>query len=321
MAVSEKSVGAAASGLAYSRYSSAAEVRTLVPTVAVAHDLDAFVTGLSLGAGLSMLHTTEYQQWTLFERRDDLALIRQASFVQDSMALQAQFSVGASWRPTEGVDLGLSIKLPSLDLYDQTVMDFGDVSYDAPVPEAEHGSERELAYKVKRPAEFGLGVAYTRLRYSAEIDATLRLGVDPYSRYGGHLDTDHLPYDGDKATNQTHTHAFDRWEERPVVNVRAGGNVALTNSLRAHLGGFTDRTSLKRSIYDDYAGYYQKVDLYGVTTGLSYSDKSSMLGLGISYTLSGDMTTEAYDVETSENVTEKSSVGIIGFIMSGRHYF
>lgn len=76
VALAEQSQGSAATGLAYSRYSSAAEVRTLVPGVAVAHDFGAFVPGLAVGAGLSMLYTSEYQQWTLFERQDDVALIR-----------------------------------------------------------------------------------------------------------------------------------------------------------------------------------------------------------------------------------------------------
>ena len=321
VAIDEQSIGDANTGLTYSRYSSAAEVRTLVPSIAVAHDLGAFVEGLSVGAGVGMLYTSEYQQWTLFERDDETSFLRQAAFVQNSMALQAQFSVGAAWRPTEGLDLGLSVKMPSLDLYDHTDIDSGDVIYENGVPEGEHGSEKELGYKVKRPTEFGLGVAYSRPRFAVELAGTLRLGVDPYSRYGGRLDTDNPILGGDTVENKAHTHTFDRWEEQPVVNVRLGGNVAVTDTLRIHAGGFTDRTPLKKSIYDDYAGYYQKVDLYGVTTGISYSDKSSLLGLGVSYTFSGDMTAETYDLKTQDTITQASSVGIIGFILSGRHYF
>jgi hypothetical protein len=321
IAVAEQSVGTPESGLSYSRFSSASEVRTLVPGVAVAHDLGRFVEGLSVGAGLSVLYTTEYQQWTLFERQDEVRLIRQAAFVQDSMALQGQFSLGVGWRAMEGLDLGLSVKLPTLDLYDKTVMDFGHAAYDAPSADAEHGSEKELGYKTKRPTEFGLGVAYSRPRVGVELDAHLRLGVDPYSRYGASLDTDYELYDEGKVTNETYSHVFDRWSDRPVFNLRLGGYVGLTETLKWHFGGFTDRSPMERSIYDDYGGYYQKVDLFGATTGISYSDKSSMLGLGLSYTFSGDMTTESYDLATRENVVEDSRVDIIGFIMSGRHYF
>ena len=71
IAVAEKSTGDIPS-LQYSRYSSAAEVRTLVPGIAVAHDLRHFVEGLSVGAGFSVPFTTEYQQWTLFERSDEI---------------------------------------------------------------------------------------------------------------------------------------------------------------------------------------------------------------------------------------------------------
>jgi hypothetical protein len=41
----------------------------------------------------------------------------------------------------------------------------------------------------------------------------------------------------------------------------------------------------------------------------------------VSYTFSGDMKTEAYDLESRENVRENASVDIIGFILSGRHSF
>lgn len=321
IAVAEQSTGDADTGLTYNRFSSAAEVRTLVPGLAVAHDLGRFVEGLSVGAGLSVPFTTEYQQWTLFERRDEDQFIRQASFVQDSMALQAQFSLGVAWRPVQGLDLGLSARLPSLDLYGTTEMEFGHVESESPIPDAEHGSAKKLGYTLKRPTELGLGVAWTQPRYGVEVDATFRFGVDPYSRYGGSLDTDNIYYENGKPTRESFSHSFDRWSERAVFNARLGGYVAFTDTIKWHFGGFTDRTPLERSVYDDYAGYYQQVDLYGATTGITLSDEKSMLGFGASYTFSGPMQTESYDLASRENVSQDASVGIIGFMMSGRHYF
>jgi hypothetical protein len=323
IAVAEQAAGSPAAGLTYSRYSSAAEVRTLVPGVAVAQDLGAWVDGLSVGVGLSAPLTTEYQQWTLFERQDPVRLLRQASFVQESMAVQAQFSVGVAWRPIEGLDLGLQARLPAIDVYGRTSMHFGHVAYDAPTSDAEHGSEKSLGYAFKRPTELGLGAAWTRPRFGLEVDATLRLGLDAYHRFGGQLGTRNVLYEteNENTTREDFSHAFDRWSERTVFNVRGGGHVRFTQALAWHVGAFTDRTPLERSLYDDYGGYYQKVDLFGATTGVTYENKNSVVGLGVSYTFSGDMKTEAYDLESRENVRENASVDIIGFILSGRHSF
>lgn len=319
MAAAETVKGTEGTDLSYGRFSSAAELRTLVPSIGAAYAVSDM---LSIGAAAHLLYTSEYQQYSLFERHDADTWFGGQSFVQDSHSWQGQLSLGASWRPLKAIDIGVIVKTPSVEISNRTLMYYHSSYYYGTETESEYADVNDLSYKVKRPAEFGAGVAYKQEAFGFEADAVYRMRIRPYSQYDGDMDISVMTYDsnGNQAMSQR-SQTFVKSEDKAIVNVRIGGYVAATDAVKWHVGAFTDKSTMKKSVYYDYAGYYQKVDLYGATTGISVTDRNSTVGIGFSYTWSGPMSSQVYDIATSDYAHKPGNIQIFGFILTGKYFF
>lgn len=318
IASAETETGVAGDDLKYDRYNSSSEIKSVVPSVAVAYALsDTF----SIGAAAHLIYTTEYQSGSEYSRDDATGEFNTYSLTQDSENLQGQLAFGASWQPTTSLNIGVMGKTPSLNIYDNTSLsanylgsrwdEFGDL-----VTESGYATTNSLDYRFKKPAEFGLGVAYVQPSFGIEVDTIYRLKVSSYDQYNGILVFNHA-YDDSTGLFEILEESLptSHMEERDVVNCRVGGYVALSDTLKWHAGFFTDKSSLKES------SNYQKVDLYGVTTGISRTDKNSSIGLGLAYTWSGDMQAESYDSNLGDYVMKETDIQIVGMILSGKYYF
>ena len=319
LADSEIMKGSAGTDLSYGRFSSAAELRTLVPCFGIAY---AVSDRFSLGAALHGLYTTEYQQYSLYERHDADTWFGNQSFVQNSTSWQGQLVFGASWRPRQALNIGLTVKLPSFDILNQTSMYYNSSYYYGTTTEAEFADVNKLTYKINRPAEFGIGVAYQQPACGFEADAIYRTRVKAYSQYNGDMDINVITYDSSGSpTMSQRSQVFADNRDKAIVNAKIGGYVAVTDAIKWHVGAFTDRSTMKNSVYYDYAGYYQRVDLYGATTGISFTDRNSTVGIGFSYTWSGPMTAQVYDIKTIDYAHKQGNIRIIGFILTGKYFF
>lgn len=310
--------GIAGDDLLYNRYNSSSEIKSVVPSLAVAY---AMSDNFSIGAAAHLIYTTEYQAGSEYYRDDSTGEFYNYSITQDSENLQGQLALGVSWQPIESVNIGVMAKSPSLNIYDNTSLsanyltsswdEFGNL-----VTESGYATNSNLDYRFKKPAEVGLGVAFVQPTFGIEADASYRMKVSSYNQYNGTLIFNHA-YEDSTGFFDTAEEALPtgNMEEKDVVNCRVGGYAALSDTFKWHAGFFTDRSSLKDS------GNYQKVNLYGVTTGLSRTDKNSSIGLGLAYTWSGDMKAETYDSNVGDYVMKDTDIQILGLILSGKYYF
>lgn len=155
-----------------------------------------------------------------------------------------EFAIGAQWRPTDFLRLGVSVRPPGATVYASETV---DVSASAALRDAQGALQaagasevREnsaLEFSQRTPLRVRFGVALERPRFTVALD--------------GDVSASHTPSDPDDR----------RWSTN--FNLRVGGLVRISERTRIGAGFFTDRSPSRE-------GDARPVDFYGGTAGVEW---------------------------------------------------
>jgi hypothetical protein len=132
------------------------------------------------------------------------------------------------------------------------------------------------------PFQAALGAALVKDRFQVEVDATFSSGSSPYDLFSSSRTATLIVDNGTGGPPEVTQVPFGQIvsENRAVVNVALGGSYALTQNgvWTLYFGFNTDFSPV-----GDADEYFSRVDLYGVTAGISGTWQGLTAAVGINY--------------------------------------
>jgi hypothetical protein len=237
------------------------------------------------GATLAVANTSLRSVGTVFNQEvlpgglDATLLARRAS----GSITQLRLSAGAQYQLTPEILLGANVRTPGLDLFRS-----GEVSYDA----LQHRGAQTASlaffdpdprFDYELPFQAAIGAAIEKERFQLEVDVLFASGSSPYDLFSSERTaTLILDTGGGTPPIVDPDVPFDDVisENKAVVNVAVGGSYALTKNKVwiLHFGFNTDFSPV-----GDADQYFSRVDLYGLTAGISGSVEGFTAAVGVNY--------------------------------------
>jgi len=236
------------------------------------------------GATLAVANTSLRAVGSVFDQEvqpgglDATLLARRAS----GSITQLRLSAGAQYQLTPEILLGANVRTPGLDLFRS-----GEVSYDA----LQHrgAGTASLAFfdpdpwfDYELPFQAAIGAAIEKERFQLEVDVLFASGSSPYDLFSSERTAVYIQDDGSGNPPIVTQVPFQDVisENKAVVNVAVGGSYALTKNKvwTLHFGFNTDFSPV-----GDADQYFSRVDLYGLTAGISGSVEGFTAAVGVNY--------------------------------------
>ena len=269
------------------------------------------------GAALAVANTSLRAVGSVFDQRvqtdglDAGLATRRAS----GSITQLRLEGGAQYQLTPEILLGMVARTPGLDLFRS-----GEFSYDALGHlGAQTASlsffDPDPRFDYQLPFQASIGAAIERERFQFEVDVNFAAGGSPYHLFTSER-TATIIFDDGSGNPPIVTQApFEEViaENKAVANVAAGGSYALTNNKvwTLHFGFNTDFSPV-----GDADNYFSRVDLYGLTAGISGTVEGFTAAVGVNYQW-GD----ANDVPLSDILDSDISVSSWAIIYSVAYRF
>ena len=231
----------------------------------------------------------------------------------DHKALDIGLALGAQWLMNEQWTFGLRIKTPAIALHRESsfnleitqdlVNELNEISY----------RDNDLNYNIRYPLSIGFGAAYETQSWVLEGDLTYYQNTGNYGVYKSDELVDLLSYNKTTTavTNVQVPFNTVRTESEDIINIAIGGHYLFNEQLALHLGFYTDFSPVKSK--DD--SVYSKVDMYGLTIGISKIGEINTSSFGINYTWGSD----DFDVSDSFSAADgegKINLNNIGFVFA-----
>ena len=228
---------------------------------------------------------------------------------------QLRLTAGAQYQVTDEILLGAVARSPGIDLFRS-----GEFSSDAL---AHQGSQTaSLAFfdpnphfDYKLPFQASVGAAIVKDRFQAEVDVLFAAGSSPYDLFTSDRTATLIFDDGGGGTPIVSQVPFTPVisENRAVVNVAAGGSYVFSQNRvwTVYLGFNTDFSPV-----GDADQYFSRVDLYGITGGVSGTVAGFTAAVGVNYQW-GD----ASNVPLADILDSNISVDAISVIYSIAYKF
>jgi len=236
------------------------------------------------GATLAVANTSLRAVGSVFDQEvqpgglDATLLARRAS----GSITQLRLSAGAQYQLTPEILLGANVRTPGLDLFRS-----GEVSYDA----LQHRSagtaslaffDPDPRFDYELPFQAAIGAAIEKERFQLEVDVLFASGSSPYDLFSSERTAVYIQDDGSGNPPIVTQVPFQDVisENKAVVNVAVGGSYALTKNKvwTLHFGFNTDFSPV-----GDADQYFSRVDLYGLTAGISGSVQGFTAAVGVNY--------------------------------------
>jgi hypothetical protein len=236
------------------------------------------------GAGLAVANTNLRAVGAISDQRvqtDGLDAGLAARRASGSVT-QLRLEGGAQYQLTPEILLGAVVRTPGVTLFRS-----GEFSYDA----LGHlgGQTASLSFfdpkprfDYKLPFQGGVGAAIEKDRFQFEVDVNLATGNSPYDLFTSDKTATLIYDDGSGNPPIVAQVPFEDViaENKFVVNVAAGGSYALTKNKvwTLHFGFNTDFSPVGEA-----DNYFSKVDLYGLTAGISGTVEGFTAAVGFNY--------------------------------------
>lgn len=211
----------------------------------------------------------------------------------DLSATSLLFRIGASWRPSDWVQISATVQLPGIELFDSGRAFFERVTAcrgleprDCPTPSGmESGFFRvdddELDVNATIPWELRLG-AYAR--FDSRFGMGLDLGLtgsqgspnDPVHPLGREI-----PMDGDRPAA---TYFADRYWTDVTFDAAVGAEIGITDEVPLRLGTSFELSGLPTAVGDRDTYVPDRVDRLTVTAAVGVQGDRYDFGLGVGYT-------------------------------------
>jgi long-subunit fatty acid transport protein len=195
---------------------------------------------------------------------------------------QLRLAAGAQYQLTPEILLGAIARSPGLDLFRS-----GEFSYDA-LGHAGGGTaslaffDPDPRFDYKLPFQASVGAALEKERFQVEVDVNFASGSSPYDLFSSERTALLIIDDGSGNPPIVADFPFQDVisENKAVVNVAAGGSYALTKNKvwTLHFGFNTDFSPV-----GDDDTYFSRVDLYGLTAGISGEVQGFTAAVGFNY--------------------------------------
>ena len=196
---------------------------------------------------------------------------------------QLRLAAGAQYQLTPEVLLGAIVRSPGLDLFRS-----GEFSYDALGHRPNQGTaslaffDQDPRFDYQLPLQASVGAALERERFQVEVDVNIATGGSPYDLFSSER-TALLTIDNGSGNPPVTTEIPFQdviSENEFVVNVAAGGSYSLTQNKvwTLHFGFNTDFSPVGEA-----DTYFSRVDLYGLTAGISGSIEGFTGAVGFNY--------------------------------------
>lgn len=238
---------------------------SVLPSLAVAYDAK---ETLRLGAGFALSFLT-YQ--TNDDTSDEvLSAASLSSFSQNSYidagTTILRFVAGLQADLSDRWKLGLLARSPGLRL-GGTAWFSTETKTSAPGSQSSTSFYDEAAtFRHGLPFQADIGVAYVAERFELEVDLRYHAATGPYDVFESdnpQITNAQVGAAAPATTVQTFSPITN--EFRDVVNYSIGGRYTLSSSFSLHGGFYTSLSPMR----DPTSDVFRKVDLYGVTAGLS----------------------------------------------------
>ena len=296
-----------------------AEINTLAPTFGLGWAVN---RDISLGASIQGLYTTQSTTVAEQERQPGIGYWRNYATVNQRTIIQARFALGASWRATDRIVIGAQVRSPTVLIHGSRDARLDELTVtDAGTPSAlTTNSSGRLAggdADLKRPTEAALGISYSDSSWSVEIDINARAAISTYktSNAGVPIHTSTIDATGN-VTNDVSDYPGGETSDSAVINGAIGGSYVLNSFFSLHAGFFSDRSSVKDS------SIYQKINLYCLTFGISYTGEHSSVSFGGAYTWSDKSDAgDAFDPYSGTNQPTSVRVRILGAALGAKYFF
>ena len=269
------------------------------------------------GAALAVANTSLRAVGSVFDQRvqtgglDAGLAARRAS----GSITQLRLETGAQYQLTPEILLGMVARTPGLDLFRS-----GEFSYDALGHlGAQTASlsffDPDPRFDYQLPFQASIGAAIEKERFQFEVDVNFAAGGSPYDLFTSDRTATLIFDDGGGNPPIVTQVPFEDViaENKAVVNVAAGGSYALTKNKvwTLHFGFNTDFSPV-----GDADNYFSRVDLYGLTAGISGTVEGFTAAVGVNYQW-GD----ANDVPLSDILDSDISVSSWAIIYSVAYRF
>jgi long-subunit fatty acid transport protein len=194
--------------------------------------------------------------------RDSVRTVR--LYVVDGEVWHLFAGGGVQWVPLPALALGATLRLRGLRVAGDGRLMLESLSSAAGTAPA-HGRDTSARFDYEMPLEASFGVAWRSPALELEVDARWHNATERYALVRSDALGVEIPY-----------------RARTVANLSVGARVAITRSTTLHLGIFTDRTPVAATTLA-----IPRLDLYGVSGGLSLRGKQVSAALGIEYVAGG----------------------------------
>ena len=230
--------------------------------------------------------------------------VSQVQFVNgDHESLDLGFSIAGQWLKNENWSFGFSIKTPAIHISDSSSLNL-EVTQNL-VTETNEISFRDnnIDYEIRYPLTIGFGAAYHGNNWELECDLIYYDKLGNYTVFDDLNQLDLLNYN--KITTVS-THANEdldpvRTDIEQIMNLAIGGHYDINDAISIHMGAYTDLSPVA-SRNDNV---YSKLDMYGVSLGVSRTGDINTSSIGLTYTWGSE------DVDVSDSFSAASGKGKI----------
>lgn len=261
-------------------YSSQVTLSTLVPALSAGYALR---DNLRIGVGLNVPITTFVETVSLSDEllgpSQESALLR--NFRIDSTSWHLQGVVGVQWDLRSDLTIGLVFKTPGVRIYGSGLIDFADF---AATPQGRTSTfirDESATIDLSIPLQTDVGLGYHARSFSLELDLRYHGGTHTRDLVRSGAPVHVRTFQGGAASEITGPFSPIVLRLDPTFNLGLGGRVALSSLLTVHAGAYTDFSPVNASS----TPIFPRIDLYGITAGVSLSGKhlSGALGFGLAF--------------------------------------
>ena len=264
---------------------------------------------LRLGGGLGLAITSLSQRQTVSLRQVsvDSVLTATRTSTTDGSSYEALFQAGLQWDLTPRMTLGLHAVSPGLHVLGGSKLMVESGTYAADRYEDLVFRDPEADFEYSIPAEAGIGLGMRMDRGDIEVDVTWHGTSSTFPLFESTQQGTRTVLVGGvpTVTNPGMTAREEEWAS--VVNVAVGGNYKWNDVLRLHGGFYTDSSP----VADATASFFRKVDMMGVTGGVSLQGGGLSGTLGLGYTFGESEETRLTDPETGTTIPTRLQVSSI----------
>ena len=195
---------------------------------------------------------------------------------------QLRLAAAAQYQLTPEILLGAIARSPGLDLFRSAEFGYDALGHFGAATASLAFFDPDPRFDYKLPFEASIGAALEKERFQIEVDVSFASGSSPYDLFTSERMATLIVDDGSgNPPIRTQVPFQDVVSENEaVVNVAAGGSYALTKNKvwTVHFGFNTDFSPV-----GDADKYFSRVDLYGLTAGISGSVEGFTAAVGVNY--------------------------------------